>query len=83
MREALTGHAEQLGSLSRDEQRYLMDKMIDRWSAGKGDGPGGARDLEQSLNDNRQLSGMFADRLSREAVSLIKKPAGDGGYNAQ
>jgi hypothetical protein len=26
------------------EPRYLMDKVLDRWSAGKGDGPGGAAD---------------------------------------
>jgi hypothetical protein len=80
VRAALSGQAKELGPLSTDEQRYLMDKVLDRWSAGQGDGPGGAAELAQSLGD-KQLSDMFAGRLSAEAAKLMQRPAGNGGIN--
>jgi hypothetical protein len=58
VRAAPGGQARELGPLSTDEQRYLMDKVLDRWSVGKGDGPEGAAELVRSLRDNH-LAGYF------------------------
>jgi hypothetical protein len=37
VKEALRGRTE-LGLLSADEQRFLLDRVLDRWTAGRGEG---------------------------------------------
>jgi hypothetical protein len=81
VREALDGKTSELGRLTADEQRYLLDRVLDRWSEGRGAGPGGAADLVQSLGNNRQLQGLVAERLAAKAASLMQRPAGNGSIN--
>src|SRR5690606_27495711 len=40
-----------LGALDRPEQAYLVDRMLDRWASGEGDGPMGAHDLTRALDE--------------------------------
>jgi hypothetical protein len=79
VRAALEGHTE-LGHLTANDERYLLDKVLARWSAGKGAGPGGAATLAQSYDNSNdsQLRGIVAERLAAEAASLMQKPAGNG-----
>jgi LysM repeat protein len=81
VREALDGKSKELGALSTDEQRYLLNKVLDRWSAGGGDGPGGAAELAQAVNGDRRLSGVVAEQLAAKSASLMQRPQGDGSGN--
>lgn len=56
-----------LGTLDRPEQAYLVDRMLDRWQAGHGDGLGGAYNLATNLGDTPELRGVVAERLALRA----------------
>jgi Domain of unknown function (DUF4781)/DNA/RNA non-specific endonuclease len=71
---ALRGQSE-LGALDQQQQRLLMDRMLDRWTAGRGEGPGGAARLARSLGDAPELRAVVADRTALEAAELARDPA--------
>lgn len=76
--EALRGGS-RLGGLDRPEQDYLVDRMLDRWAAGRGDGPGGAHRLATNLGDAPELRGVVAERFALRAGemnrALASRPA--------
>ncbi|MGO4724054.1 MULTISPECIES: DUF4781 domain-containing protein [unclassified Inquilinus] len=78
VREALKGHSTELRGLTPDEQRYLVDRMLDRWSDGKGGGLGEAGHLADSLGDSPQLRGVVGERFALRAAALMQQPAGNG-----
>lgn len=67
--EALRGES-RLGVLDRPQQAYLVDRMLDRWAAGRGDGPGGAYRLATDLGDAPELRGLVAERFALRAGEL-------------
>lgn len=71
---ALRGQSE-LGALDQQQQRLLMDQMLDRWTAGRGDGPGGAARLARSLGGAPELRAVVAERTALEAAELARDPA--------
>jgi hypothetical protein len=71
---ALRGQSE-LGTFDQQQQRLLMDQMLDRWTAGHGDGPGGAARLSRSLGDAPELRAVVAERTALEAAELARDPA--------
>ncbi|XSC45544.1 hypothetical protein ACF1BQ_005480 [Bradyrhizobium sp. RDT10] len=71
---ALRGQSE-LGALDQQQQRLLMDRMLDRWTAGRGEGPGGAARLSRSLGDAPELRAVVAERTALEAAELARDPA--------
>ena len=71
---ALRGQSE-LGALDQQQQRLLMDQMLDRWTAGRGEGPGGAARLSRSLADAPELRAVVAERTALEAAELARDPA--------
>jgi Domain of unknown function (DUF4781)/DNA/RNA non-specific endonuclease len=71
---ALRGQSE-LGALDQQQQRLLMDRMLDRWTAGRGEGPGGAARLARSLGEAPELRGVVAERMALEAAELARDPA--------
>lgn len=78
---ALDGKTSQLGPLTGNEQSYLMSQVLDRWTAGKGDGPGGAAELAQSLGGDGKLIGVVSQGLAAKASQLMQKPAGNGSLD--
>jgi hypothetical protein len=81
VRDALDGKTQELGYLTPDEQRYLMDQVLARWSRGKGAGPGGAAELVQSLGHEPQVASGVAQRLAVTTVALIQQPVGNDSIN--
>ncbi|MDE5453991.1 DUF4781 domain-containing protein [Bradyrhizobium sp. CSA112] len=71
---ALRGQSE-LGALDQQQQRLLMDRMLDRWTAGRGEGPGSASRLSRSLDDAPELRSVVAERTALEAAELARDPA--------
>ncbi|MDQ8726896.1 DUF4781 domain-containing protein [Bradyrhizobium sp. LHD-71] len=71
---ALRGQSE-LGALDRPQQQLLMDGVLDRWTAGEGEGPGGAARLVRSLDDAPELRAFVAERTALEAAELARAPA--------
>ncbi|WID99718.1 DUF4781 domain-containing protein (plasmid) [Bosea vestrisii] len=67
--EALRGGS-RLGGLDRPEQAYLVDRMLDRWAAGRGDGPGGAHRLATNLGDTPELRDVVAERFAVRAGEM-------------
>ncbi|WP_343714947.1 DUF4781 domain-containing protein [Inquilinus sp.] len=78
VRNALNGQSTELKGLNTDEQRYLLDRMLDRWSDGKGGGLGQASDLTKALGDSPQLRGVVGERFALRAAALMQQPAGNG-----
>ncbi|WP_156438850.1 hypothetical protein, partial [Bradyrhizobium valentinum] len=68
---ALRGQSE-LGALDQQQQRLLMDRMLDRWTAGRGEGPGGAAHLSRSLGDAPELRAVVAERTALQAAELAR-----------
>ena len=81
VKDALDGKTGELGHLTGNEQSYLMSQVLDRWTAGKGDGPGGAAELAQSLGDDKKLIGVASQGLAAKASQLMQKPAGNGSLD--
>lgn len=69
VKEALRGESD-LGTLQPNEQRYVLDRMLDRWSAGRGDGPSGANRLSHSLGDAPELRGVVAERMAARSAAI-------------
>ncbi|MGO1073884.1 DUF4781 domain-containing protein [Inquilinus sp. CA228] len=78
VRNALNGQSTELRGLNADEQRYLLDRMLDRWSDGSGGGLGQASSLADSLGDTPQLINVVGERLALRAAALMQQPAGNG-----
>lgn len=78
VRNALNGQSTELRGLNGDEQRYLLDRMLDRWSSDKGGGLGQATSLAKSLGDTPQLINVVGERLALRAAALMQQPAGNG-----
>lgn len=78
VRNALNGQSTELKGLNADEQRYLLDRMLDRWSDGKGGGLGQASSLANALGDSPQLRGVVGERFALRAAALMQQPAGNG-----
>lgn len=72
--DALSGNS-RLGALDRPEQAYLVDRMLDRWAAGRGDGPGGAYNLATNLGDAPELRGVVAERFALRAGEMSRAVA--------
>ncbi|MGQ4274889.1 DUF4781 domain-containing protein [Terrihabitans sp. B22-R8] len=71
---ALQGESD-LGELSPSEQGYLVDRMLDRWDAGKGDSSGGAPNLANALDDAPELRAVVGERFALRAGELGKLAA--------
>ncbi|WP_051379303.1 DUF4781 domain-containing protein [Bradyrhizobium murdochi] len=71
---ALRGQSE-LGELDQQQQLLLMDRMLDRWTAGRGEGSGGVARLARSLGDAPELRAVVAERTALEAAELARDPA--------
>jgi hypothetical protein len=64
-----------LGPVDRPEQAYLVDRMLDRWAEGRGDGPGGAYNLATNLGDRPELRGVVAERFALRAGEMNRAVA--------
>lgn len=71
VRDALAGKSE-LGPMSQDEQRVLADRMIDRWDAGRGDGPSGPTQLIDALKDAPDSRAIVGQELAARSASITK-----------
>jgi hypothetical protein len=78
VRNALNGQSTELRGLNADEQRYLLDRMLDRWSDGKSGGLGQSSSLADSLGDTPQLISVVGERFALGAAKLMQQPAGNG-----
>lgn len=83
--DALNGDSS-LGALNRSEQAYLVDRMLDRWAGGQGDGLMGTHHLTRALDDAPGLRGVAGERLAERAATLGHAAAGqpaEQGRDAQ
>ncbi|GLS46838.1 DUF4781 domain-containing protein [Methylobacterium brachythecii] len=71
VRDALAGKSE-LGPMSTDEQRVLADRMIDRWDAGRGDGPSGPMQLVEALGDAPDSRAILGQELAARSAGITK-----------
>jgi hypothetical protein len=69
------GGGSALGPLTRPEQAHLVDRMLDRWGAGQGDGAGGPRNLTRALEDAPAARGVVGERFALRAAALGSGPA--------
>lgn len=69
VKDALRGRTE-LGSLNTDEQRFLLDGVLDRWTAGRGEGISGGAQLSRSLDDAPELRAIVGERLAVRSADL-------------
>lgn len=76
VRDAMTGRSD-LGAMSRDEQSFLADRMIDRWDAGRGDGPSGPSRLVEALKDAPDARAVVGERLASRAADITKATPAD------
>lgn len=78
VKQALSGRSE-LGPLNGDEQRVLIDLVLERWSSGRGEGPYGGVRLSRSLEDAPNLRPVVGERLAVRAAELWRAANGAGG----
>jgi hypothetical protein len=67
---ALSGSSE-LGQLAPGEQRFVMDRMLERWEAGRGDGPGGAARFVREIEDAPKLRGVVGERMAVRSAAIM------------
>ncbi|MDI4231943.1 DUF4781 domain-containing protein [Bradyrhizobium sp. Arg237L] len=80
VKDALRGQSE-LGPLNAEEQRFLLDRVLDRWTAGRGEGICGTVQLSRSLDDAPQLRGVVGERLAIRAAELWRAARVAGGVD--
>ncbi|WBL81374.1 DUF4781 domain-containing protein [Bradyrhizobium xenonodulans] len=56
--------------LNADEQRFLLDRVLDRWTAGRGEGICGSVQLSRALEDVPELRAVVGERLAVRAAEL-------------
>ncbi|MBW8726378.1 MAG: hypothetical protein JF625_14645 [Inquilinus limosus] len=81
---ALRGNSE-LGGLTGDEQRYLVDRALDKWVR-EGETYSSPRDLARDVRGDGTLGPLVAERYAVKAAALEaeqrRKPASDRNGNA-
>lgn len=81
---ALRGNSE-LGGLTEDERRYLVDRALDKWVR-EGETYSSPRDLARDVRGDRTLGPLVAERYAVKAAALAaeqrRKPASDRNGDA-
>jgi hypothetical protein len=80
VKDALRGHSE-LGPLNAELQRFLLDRVLHRWTAGRGEGICGTVQLSRSLDDAPELRGVVGERLAIRAAELWRAARVAGGVD--
>jgi hypothetical protein len=80
VKEALRGRTE-LGPLDPDEQRLLLDRVLDRWTAGRGEGISGSVQLSRSLENAPELRSLVGERLAMKAAELWRAAKAAGSVD--